>query len=268
VVRRRAEAGWRAEETRVTRIIHTSDIHLGAPLGWLGKRAGEQREALKRAWTTVVDRALSERADCLIVAGTSSIRTTRPHPRCGSSSRNSTGCRRHRRPKRSSSRVSRLPEPGVGLRKLRTEFKRLPHVTVLGLDGRSSVVLRRSGVAVHGQPAALEQVVREAVRPVETESREPVEHRHRHGTVEVVPSAADDHPIALSDLSSMEWSYVALGHWHSWREIEGTTALAVYPGAPETVAIDQTGAGHAALVRARRDGSERLEAHDRHADDR
>ena len=46
----------------------------------------------------------------------------------------------------------------------------------------------------------------------------------------------------------MDWSYVALGHWHSWREIEGTTALALYPGAPETVAIDQTGAGHAALV--------------------
>jgi DNA repair exonuclease SbcCD nuclease subunit len=46
----------------------------------------------------------------------------------------------------------------------------------------------------------------------------------------------------------MEWSYVALGHWHSWREIEGTTALAVYPGSPETVAMDQTGAGQAALV--------------------
>jgi len=46
----------------------------------------------------------------------------------------------------------------------------------------------------------------------------------------------------------MEWSYVALGHWHSWREIEGTTALAVYPGSPETVAVDQAGSGQAALV--------------------
>ena len=53
----------------LVRIIHTSDVHLGAPLGWLGHRAADQREALKGAWSATVDRALSERADCLIVAG-------------------------------------------------------------------------------------------------------------------------------------------------------------------------------------------------------
>ncbi|MBM3306914.1 MAG: DNA repair exonuclease [Candidatus Eisenbacteria bacterium] len=231
------------------RIIHTSDVHLGAPLGWLGRRAAEQRDALRKAWTAVVDRTLSERADCLIVAGdlfdsnsppASVVRfVLKELDRLGTAS---------------ATEVVILPGShdflslGSVYGSYEREFRRLPHVHVLGLDGRSCVVLRKSGMAVHGNPprsnrSSERQLAR--LRPRD-DSRWNV--AVAHGTVEVVPGAAEDHPIALADLSSMEWSYVALGHWHSWREIEGTTAPAVYPGAPETIAVDQVGSGHAALV--------------------
>lgn len=233
----------------LVRIIHTSDVHLGAPLGWLGHRAADQREALKGAWSATVDRALSERADCLIVAGdlfdsnnppASTVRfVLKELDRLASASETETVI---------------LPGShdflslGSVYTSYEREFKRIPRTTVLGLDGRSSVILRRSGMAVHGNPprsnrSAERQFAR--LRPT-PDCRWNV--AIGHGSVDIVPAAPDDHPIAVEELSSLEWSYVALGHWHSWCEIEGTTALAVYPGAPEVVAADQTCPGSVALV--------------------
>lgn len=233
----------------MTRIIHTSDVHLGAPLGWLGRRAGEQRDALKNAWTTVVDRALSERADCLIVAGDLFDSNNPP-----ASAVRFVLKELDRLTAASETETVILPGShdflslGSVYASYEREFRRLPRVTVLGLDGRSTVVLKRSDVAVHGNPPRSNRSSERQFARLRPSPDSKWNIAVGHGTVEVVPGAADDHPIALSDLSSLEWSYVALGHWHSWREIEGTTALAVYPGAPETIAADQTGSGHAALV--------------------
>jgi exonuclease SbcD len=233
----------------VTRIIHTSDVHLGAPLGWLGRRAGEQRDALKKAWTTIVDRALSERVDCLIVAGDLFDSNNPP-----ASAVRFVLKELDRLSTASETEVVILPGShdflslGSVYASYEREFRRLPRVTVLGLDGRSTVVLKRSGVAVHGNPPRSNRSSERQFARLRPNADAQWNVAVGHGTVEVVPGAADDHPIALSELSSRDWSYVALGHWHSWREIEGTTALALYPGAPETVAADQTGAGHAALV--------------------
>jgi DNA repair exonuclease SbcCD nuclease subunit len=233
----------------VTRIIHTSDVHLGAPLGWLGPRAAEQREALRKAWTTVVDRALSERVDCLIVAGDLFDSNSPP-----ASAVRFVLKELDRLSNASETETVILPGShdflslGSVYASYEREFRRLPRVTVLGLDGRSSVVLKRSGVAVHGNPPRSNRSSERQFARLKPRTDCQWNVAIAHGSVEVVPGAADDHPIALSELSSMDWSYVALGHWHSWREIEGTTALAVYPGSPETVAVDQTGSGQAALV--------------------
>lgn len=233
----------------MTRIIHTSDVHLGAPLGWLGRRAGEQREALKKAWATVVDRALSERADCLIVAGDLFDSNNPP-----ASAVRFVLKELDRLTMASETETVILPGShdflslGSVYASYEREFRRLPRVTVLGLDGRSTVVLKRSGVAVHGNPPRSNRSSERQFARLRPSAESQWNIAIGHGTVEVVPGAADDHPIALSELSSLDWSYVALGHWHSWREIEGTTALALYPGAPEAVAADQVGSGHAALV--------------------
>jgi len=233
----------------VTRIIHTSDVHLGAPLGWLGHRAGEQRDALKKAWTTVVDRALSERADCLIVAGDLFDSNNPP-----ASAVRFVLKELDRLTTASETETVILPGShdflslGSVYASYEREFRRLPRVTVLGLDGRSSIVLKRSGVAVHGNPPRSNRSSERQFARLRPNADSQWNIAIGHGTVEVVPGAADDHPIAIAELSSLDWSYVALGHWHSWREIEGTTALALYPGAPETIAADQTGSGYAALV--------------------
>ena len=51
------------------RIIHTSDIHLGAKFLSLGKKADAQRQALKDSFAKVVDHALASKANLFLITG-------------------------------------------------------------------------------------------------------------------------------------------------------------------------------------------------------
>ena len=51
------------------RIIHTSDIHLGAKFSSLGKKADAQRQALKDSFTKVVDHALASKTNLFLITG-------------------------------------------------------------------------------------------------------------------------------------------------------------------------------------------------------
>ncbi len=51
------------------RLLHTADVHLGAPFGFLGRRGREQREQLKATFSRVIDLALTSQVDALLIAG-------------------------------------------------------------------------------------------------------------------------------------------------------------------------------------------------------
>jgi DNA repair exonuclease SbcCD nuclease subunit len=51
------------------RILHTADVHLGAPFTFLGRRGREQREQLKATFSRVIDLALTSQVDALFIAG-------------------------------------------------------------------------------------------------------------------------------------------------------------------------------------------------------
>jgi exonuclease SbcD len=51
------------------RLLHTADVHLGAPFAFLGRRGREQREQLKATFSRVVDLALTSQVDALLIAG-------------------------------------------------------------------------------------------------------------------------------------------------------------------------------------------------------
>jgi DNA repair exonuclease SbcCD nuclease subunit len=53
--------------------------------------------------------------------------------------------------------------------------------------------------------------------------------------------------------------YLALGHWHSFRQDRFGGVVACYPGSPEFVSVDQRGAGQVALVTIGRDGTVSVE---------
>ncbi len=226
-------------------IVHTGDVHLGAPLGWLGEAAGEQRRELRATFTRVVDLALERRADCLIVAGDLFDSTSPPASDVRfaiSELTRFTGA---------GGAAVVLPGshdhlgPGTVYESYRQEFAKVDGLVVLGLDEKTSVELTHRGLAVHGRGLRTNASTTRPLGELKPSQGIPINVAVAHGSVEIVPGASSDHPVSPAELSS-GWSYVALGHWHSWQQVAEN---AVYAGSPEVVAPDQEGAGGVALVR-------------------
>ncbi len=70
-----------------------------------------------------------------------------------------------------------------------------------------------------------------------------------HGNLREIapPEASLELPISLTEARDLGLHYLALGHWHSWRQAE----RAVYPGTPEPTSFEEPGAGFVALVTLR-----------------
>ncbi len=237
-------------------LIHTADVHLGAPLGWLGERAADQREELRRTFRRIVDLTREEDADCLIVAGdlfdgnrppASAVRFV-----LRELARLTDACE---------AQVVILPgshdhagEASV-FRCYQSDFEQLDRVSILegGVGGR--VRLPRAGLTIHGAPPVSERSNTHQMGSLTPDPESTYNIAVLHGSLDLVPGAPDDHPILRSELETPGWSYFALGHWHSWKEIEVNGVPGVYPGAPEIVAPDQAGAGFVARVSLSRDGT-------------
>lgn len=235
-------------------IIHTGDVHLGAPLGWLGPKAGAQRDQVKKTFSRIIDVVLDSGAGCLLIAGDLFDSNRPPSSIVRFAARELSRLT-------SASRASVVILPGSHdylapdsvYATYREEFERLSRVHILGMKDSTYVGIDELGLAVHGSPPSSNRSARhqlEALRPADdfTFNIAAV-----HGSVNVVPISDDDHPVLMSELATEGWSYFALGHWHSWRVIDGGSAPAVYPGAPEVIAVDQTGSGYVARVELRVD---------------
>jgi DNA repair exonuclease SbcCD nuclease subunit len=227
-------------------VVHTADVHLGAPLGWLGEAADAQRHELRSTFARVVDLAVELRADALIVAGDLFDSTSPP-----ASDVRFALSELSRYADETSGTAVVLPGShdhlgtGTVYESYRQEFLRAERVVVLGLDGRTVVELTHRGLAIHGRALAANASSERPLAGLAPSQGIPINIAAAHGSMETVPGASSDHPVSERELRS-GWSYVALGHWHSWKQVAEN---ALYAGAPEIVAPDQEGAGAVAVVR-------------------
>src|ERR671915_238652 len=59
---------------------------------------------------------------------------------------------------------------------------------------------------------------------------------------------SDDVLFTAEEVAASGLHYLALGHWHSFRQGRAGATTWAYPGAPEPVAVDQDGAGQVVVV--------------------
>ncbi len=235
-------------------IIHTSDVHLGNPLGWLGPRAAEQREELRRTLSKIVDLVIDQHADALVVAG-DLFHSNNPS---GATVR---FVLREFARLTSESRASVVLLPGshdsLGIESVytsyRSEFGKLERVSVLGLDGLSSIALENAGLRIHGSPPNGNGQNGYAAELAPDDSFA-FNVALLHGSAEG-DACEVGAPFSVADLPGPGWSYYALGHLRSWHEIEGADGPAVYPGSPELVAVEGGAQGHVARVELRASGA-------------
>ena len=51
------------------KLIHAADVHLGAKFLSFGEKANQQREQLKKTFENIINKAVEEKADFLLIAG-------------------------------------------------------------------------------------------------------------------------------------------------------------------------------------------------------
>jgi DNA repair exonuclease SbcCD nuclease subunit len=70
-----------------------------------------------------------------------------------------------------------------------------------------------------------------------------------HGALSI-PGRTDGDEIVVSaeEIAATGLDYLALGHWHSTQQGKAGAVTWAYPGAPEPLALDQSGAGKVLLV--------------------
>ncbi len=230
------------------RLLHTSDVHIGAPFLFLGAKGGEQRLALREAFAGIVRVARDEKYDVLVVAGDLFDSAF------GASEADVAhviGCLRDAG---TSCRVVILPgghdhyAPGSVYERELKRFESNGNVRVLA-PGNTVIDIPDLSLAVHGT-ALSSNVPSESVFA----GLVPVAGRRwnvcvAHCSVEGFSAGLDpkEAPARLDDLAA-GFDYVALGHWHSFRVLREKGPPVLYSGSPEIVARDQQGAGFAVSV--------------------
>jgi predicted phosphodiesterase len=221
------------------RFIHAADLHLDSPLSGLRDRAGERAddlaEASRRAFENMVDYALAERIDLVVIAGDvfdgdwadyeSGLFLVRGLARLDRAGIRVVMIRGNHDAANQMSR--RLSWPG----RVRELSSRTPETEVIA----------ELGVAVHGQSfpnrAVPENLVHAYPKPMGGLFNIGLLHTSADGRAGHSPYA----PCTLADLALKGYDYWALGHVHT-REVLSRDPWIVFPGNLQGRHVNEPGA--------------------------
>lgn len=238
------------------RLLHTADLHLGAPLKNFGEIARERQRDFLKTFDRIVNLAIKREVDCLVVAGdlfdTAHVDAeTVGRVQDGFARLDGRGIRvvlipgTHDNVVAAESVYNRHAFPGTCILKepavtepLRIEIRGTP-VWFYGFAYRSdrspealTSMKRRDGAGVHVGLL--------------------------HGSLKGSPEwdmRKKDIPFTTTELASLGLDYIALGHYHNTACLEeGGRIVACYPGSPEGKKFGENGARHALIVELGNDG--------------
>ena len=247
------------------RLLHMADVHLGARHRDLGEAAARQRERQLAAFRRGLDAGLAARVDVALVCG--DLFDSNAQPR--------------RTVEVAATELRRLTDKGIrvvlipgthdsyeagsiyrvfDLRLMAGLSEGADLLTVLTPE-RPDVVFRDLDLVVYGRVAATKRVARSPLADFTTaaESRGRWRVAMIHGSMFIPGKVEQDDVIfASTEVAASGLDYLALGHWHSWLTGQAGTTTWAYPGAPEPLALDQTGAGRVAVVTLEERAGERV----------
>ncbi len=233
----------------MVRLLHVADVHLGAPLPWLGEQGRAHRENIKRAFARALDAALAEGVHLVLIAGDLFDRN---------------------QPGRNlvewvAGQLHRVTAKGVAVRILPGTHDRLQPGGVYGwsdleeagvrvyrgegpggwdvepFPGLDLTVWARPTVERGGRYRAL------AGRPA-TPTKTAFNVGLIHAGLDLGAGGDEDYLVSEAEVAASALDYVAAGHWHARREFSAGATRAFYPGSPEPVSADPREPGVALLV--------------------
>lgn len=251
------------------RLLHIADVHLGARHQDLGPAAAQQRERQFSAFRRAVDLALQERVDLVVVAG--DLFDSNDQPR--------------RSVERAAGELGRLVGASIPAVLLpgthdcfesASIYRAFDMAALAGAyPGSDAVVVltpQRCSVTYRGPRIRVEGFVVDGKRASRdplagmgaTLAAEAAEHPGTwgvgviHGSL-AIPGRVEQDEVLFTEaeIARSGFDYLALGHWHSFRQGRAGRTTWAYPGAPEPVAVDQDGSGGVLIVALEEAGGER-----------
>lgn len=219
----------------MVRIIHTSDVHIGAKFASFGKKAQTQRQSLLDVFAKTVDHAISSKANILLIAG-DLFDSNFP-------SYTSVTFVKQQFRKLEAAGIYAAVVPGThdcltkdSIYKREDFTFELPHIFVFDENTTMKefadidlTVFARANTSNKSEDSPI-AFLKEASRQASTKYKVAM----AHGSVQIEgKAAADDMPVRLSEIADSGMDYIALGHWHGAQEFSFGQTTAWYSGSPE-----------------------------------
>ncbi|MDJ0720202.1 MAG: DNA repair exonuclease [Desulfobacterales bacterium] len=227
------------------KFIHTADIHLDSPLHRLAHYEGapveEVRQASRRAFENLIDHALGESVDFVLIAGDLFDGDWKDY---------NTGLyfvSQMQRLGAANIRVFIVSGNHDAAGRMTRTLPYPDNVHVLDHRRPQTCTLDRLQVAVHGQSFAKTAVVENLVQRYP----EPVPGWFNIGLLHTSLTGREGHenyaPCALADLESRSYDYWALGHVHQFEQVAQTPPV-IFPGCIQGRSVRETGEKGSVLV--------------------
>ena len=232
------------------RILHTADIHLGAPMTSFGDLAAQRTELLRKTFLNVCKLGVKEEVDLFICAG-DMFDSLRP-------SQADIECARNGFDKLARADIPAVAIPGghdgAGVFQNVLETFKIPGLEILSPSN--------SPGGVHSVESEKGMINLYSVRPkpgieqsLDLMERRDLEGFHvgvLHGSVfdgGKLDAPYKDLPVTTAELAALNLDYIALGHYHQFQVIEkDDKTIGCYPGTIESKRFAETGPRYAALV--------------------
>lgn len=230
----------------VTRLLHAADLHLGSPLAGLSARdpalAALFDDASRKAFRALVDLAVEERVDAVVIAGDVFDRDWKDF---------SVGQAFVRE-------ISRLTRAGIRVAMIRGNHdaesvvsRQLPlpdGVSWLGSDRPETLDWADLGLAVHGISFKSRSIAESVVHRYPA----PIPGRFNVGLLHTSLAGGSGHdpyaPCTVQDLASRGYDYWALGHIHARAVVNAEGPVVVFPGNIQGRSIREPGAKSVTLA--------------------
>lgn len=233
------------------RVLHTADLHLGATFPSLGDREGRRSQDFLTTFVRIVDLAIAEQVDLLLVAGDLFDRCDPDSGLVGFVQ----------------GELARLDSAGIGVVLLpgthdhqpagsgvyrREHFPAAVLLTDPRIETPVRLDLRRGAVHLYGFAPGVVENPAELLAGMCRRGGDGLHVGLLHGSLEGSPEwdyRGRDLPFRLADLQRWDLDYLALGHYHRFQELSLDGRLyGCYPGSPEGKRFGENGPRYVLLV--------------------
>lgn len=226
------------------RILHTADVHLGREFPSLREKGPEYRRQLLATFEQIIDLAVRQNVSLLLIAGdlfdTNAVLGTPIR----------TVLAAFKKLETAGIRVCVLP----GTHDMYGEdsiyrFVGLPSNVMVFTPQHASHMYEDLDLTVYGKAFDGKLVGTSSLQGLSLSADSKLHVGMAHCSLRVEGVIEKETMLVdKSEISGSGFDYLALGHWHSFRDCSQGATKAFYCGSPEPIYMDQKGAGSVALV--------------------